>query len=215
MKIWASITSIDLGEFVDVAMRLQESGLDGIHVDICDGVFVPDFTFGHRVVRALTSRTTLPVEAHLMVAQPESFLTALADAGAARIAFHIEATRYPWRVAGLAADLGMQVGLAINPATLVPQLSYLSGAISFVNVLTTEPDTRGELLLSRMEQRVRHVVDAAGSAPVQVDGGMSLDVLGSFASAGASEFVIGRSLVGADDLSTRMREFRQALAPHS
>jgi ribulose-phosphate 3-epimerase len=211
MRIWASITSVDLGELVDVVMRLQDAGVDGIHVDVCDGIFVPDFTFGHRVVRALTSRTTLPVEAHLMVANPEPLLPALADAGAARIAFHVEATAYPWRVAGLASDLGMQVGVAVNPATPVPSLRYLSQALSFVNVLTTEPDTRGERLLPRMEDRVRQVADAAGPMPVQVDGGLNLAVLSRFVSAGASEFVVGRSLVGADDFSLRMREFRRAL----
>jgi ribulose-phosphate 3-epimerase len=146
-----------------------------------------------------------------MVANPEPLLPALADAGAARIAFHVEATAYPWRVAGLASDLGMQVGVAVNPATPVPSLRYLSQALSFVNVLTTEPDTRGERLLPRMEDRVRQVADAAGPTPVQVDGGLNLAVLSRFVSAGASEFVVGRSLVGADDFSLRMREFRRAL----
>ena len=212
MRIWASITSIDLGELVDVGMRLQEAGVDGIHVDVSDGAFVPEITFGHRVVQALTSRLAVPVEAHLMVAEPERQVAPLADAGAARIAFHLEATRYPWRVAGLTADLGVQVGVAINPATHLDGLSYVSEGVSFVNVLTTEPDLHGERLLPRMGDRVRRVADLVAPTPVQADGGLSADSLAAFAAAGATEFVVGRALVAAEDMEAQVRTLRSLAA---
>jgi ribulose-phosphate 3-epimerase len=211
MRIWASITSIDLGELVDVGMRLQEAGVDGIHVDVCDGAFVPEITFGHRVVRALTSRLSVPVEAHLMVADPEQQVAALADAGAARIAFHLEATRYPWRVAGLTAGLGVAVGVAVNPATHLSGLPYLSEGVSFVNALTTEPDLVGERLLPRMTERVRQVADVVAPTAVQVDGGLSANALAAFAAAGATEFVVGRALVGATDLAAQLRTVRSVV----
>jgi ribulose-phosphate 3-epimerase len=212
MKIWASISSIDLGELVDIARRLEEAGVDGIHVDVSDGVFVPELTFGHKVVAALTSRITIPVEAHLMVVDPEKHLAALAGSGARRLAFHVEATQYPWRVAWMARDLGMQVGLAINPATPSTQLSYLDEAIDFVNVLTTEPDFEGEKLLPDMDRRVRQVsTTVSASTTVQVDGAMSGAVLPDFARAGASEFVVGRALVAASDMAAELASLRQAL----
>ena len=213
MRIWASITSIDLGELVDVGARLQEAGVHGIHVDVSDGVFAPEITFGHRVVQALTSRLSLPVEAHLMVSDPERQIAPLVDAGAARVAFHLEATRYPWRVAGMTADLGVLAGVAVNPATPLDQLSHLSEGVSFVNVLTTEPDTRGERLLPRMADRVRQVVGLAAPTAVQVDGGMGPESLAAMAAAGASDVVVGRALVAAADLGTRLQELRAALGP--
>lgn len=212
MKIWASISGIDLGELIDIARRLEEAGVDGIHVDVSDGVFVPDLTFGHRVVAALTARVAVPVEAHLMVVDPEKHLAAFAGSGASRVAFHFEATRYPWRVAWMARDLGMEVGVAINPATPSPQLAYLDEAINFVNVLTTEPDFEGERLLPEMEGRVRHVATTVGaSTTIQVDGAMSGATLPNFARAGASEFVVGRALVAASDITAELVSLRAAL----
>lgn len=211
MKIWASISSIDLGELVDIAQRLEDAGVDGIHVDVSDGVFVPELTFGHRVVAALTSRVSLPVEAHLMVVDPEKHLAAFAGSGARRLSFHVEATQYPWRVAWMVRDLGMQVGVAINPATPSTQLSYLDEAIDFVNILTTEPDFKGEKLLPEMDQRVRQVsTTSSASTTVQVDGAMSAAMLPDFARAGATEFVVGRALVAASDMAAEVVSLRQA-----
>jgi ribulose-phosphate 3-epimerase len=209
MKIWASISSIDLGELVDIAHQLEEVGVDGIHVDVSDGVFVPELTFGHKIVAALTSRVSLPVEAHLMVVNPEKHLAAFAAAGAARVAFHLEATQYPWRVAWIARDLGMQVGVAINPATPPPRLSYLDDAIHFVNVLTTEPDLRGERLLPEISRRVHQISQTVGaSTAIQVDGAISVETGADLAKAGASEFVVGRSLLSASDMTGELASLR-------
>jgi ribulose-phosphate 3-epimerase len=167
MKIWASISSVDLGELVDVA--------------------------------------------HLMVVAPETHLAALAGSGASRAAFHVEATQYPWRVAWMVRDLGMQVGVAINPATPSPQLSYLDEAIDFVNVLTTEPDFEGERLLPEMDRRVRQIaMTISASTTIQADGAMSSATLPNFARAGASEFVVGRALVAASDIREELASLREA-----
>lgn len=195
-RIWASITSIDLGELVEVAQRLEEAGVDGIHVDVSDGVFAPDLTFGHRVVSALTSRTSLPVEAHLMVVTPEEQLRVAADAGATRACFHVEGTRYPWRVAGVGRSLGLDIGVAVNPVTPVESLQYLVPLCDYVNVLTTEPDEQGEHLLPAVADRVARVAAlGAGGWAVQVDGGVNVENLPPLVAAGATEVVVGRGLV--------------------
>jgi ribulose-phosphate 3-epimerase len=199
-RLWASVTTVDLGELVEVAQRLEEAGADGIHVDVCDGVFAPDLTFGHRVVSALTSRTSLPVEAHLMVVTPEEQLRAVADAGAARACFHVEATRYPWRVAALGSALGLSVGLAVNPVTAVDPLGYLAKLCDYVNVLTTEPDEQGEHILPAVADRVAKVAALGGGAwAVQVDGGVTLANLPPLLAAGATEVVVGRALLSDPD----------------
>jgi ribulose-phosphate 3-epimerase len=195
-RFWASVTTLDLGQLVDVAQALQEAGVDGMHVDVSDGVFTPDLTFGYRVVRALTSRLSIPVEAHLMVVNPEEQLRAVGDAGASRASFHFESTGYPWRVVCLARSLGISVGIAFNPATPVGSGEYLREEINFVNILTSEPDNFGERMLPRMSRRVAEARVCLGTeCVIQVDGGVSATNIAALSEAGAREFVVGRALL--------------------
>lgn len=210
-RVWASLTSVDIGELVEVAQRLEAAGVDGLHVDVCDGVFVPDLTFGHRVVSALVTHTSLTVEAHLMVVTPEEQLRAVADAGASRASFHVEATRYPWRVAALGRALGLSVGVAVNPATPLAALDQVVPACDFINVLTTEPDGQGELMLPNVAQRVAGASALDGGAVVvQVDGGITPDNLSPLVAAGACEVVVGRALVADPQPAPRLAALRSA-----
>jgi ribulose-phosphate 3-epimerase len=211
VRIWASVTTVDLGELVDTAQALQEAGVDGIHVDVSDGVFAPDLTFGARVVRVLTSRTSLPVEAHLMVTTPEEQLRAVADAGATQASFHFEATAYPWRLAHLARSLGLGVGVAINPATSLAPLEYLASGIDFVNVLTTEPDGHGERFLPQMYKRVAAVrALLEPTCRVEADGGVDTATMPELVRAGASDVVVGRALVDSADSHRALANLRSA-----
>jgi ribulose-phosphate 3-epimerase len=212
LKLWASITSIDLGRLADIGEQLQFAGVDGIHVDVADGVFVPDLTFGGRVVRALSARLSVPIEAHLMITEPESQLKTMADEGASRVSFHLESTEYPWRVATMAKSLGLEVGVAVNPKTSTSNLQYLWDVATFINVLTTELDGVGEHLLPHMFARV--VATKRALPPhvsIQVDGGMSLEQIPSFVAAGATEFVIGRALVDSPNIHQSMADLRRTL----
>jgi ribulose-phosphate 3-epimerase len=164
-------------------------------------MFVPDLTFGHRVVRTLTSVVSIPVEAHLMVCNPEEQLRAAADAGASRVAFHVESTRYPSRVAKLAHALGVTAGMALNPVTDLTGLGYLRESLDFVNVLTTEPDLCSERMLPDMAARVRRVRTIFGpEIEIQVDGDVSVSTVGILTDSGAQHFVVGRALVGQPDM---------------
>ena len=211
VRVWASITAIDIGELVEIAERLEDAGVDGIHVDIADGVFVPDLTFGSRVVYALTSRLTLPVEAHLMVSRPDEQVRAVADAGTSRACFHLEATRYPTRVAILARSLGVQAGLALNPASALDHLGYLGNAIDYLNILTSEPDDAGERFLPGMNERVQAARSTFGpELHIEVDGGLSPVTVGPILEAGACDIVVGRSLLSAPDLRQELQRLRAA-----
>lgn len=215
-EVWASVSTVDLGRLVAVCQALEEAGVDGIHVDISDGVFAPDLTFGYRVVAALSTRLRTPVEAHLMVANPEERLREVADAGAARASFHLEAATYPWRVIGCGRSMGIAVGVAINPVTPLASLDYLLPGVDFVNVLTTEPDGRGERLLPSMDRRVRCARAIVGDrVPVQVDGGVTEENIAGLSAAGASEFVVGRALVNRDapkDMLVTLRRLTSRLS---
>jgi ribulose-phosphate 3-epimerase len=208
--VWASVSTVDLGRLVDVCQGLEDAGVDGIHVDVSDGVFAPDLTYGYRVVAALSTRLRIPVEAHLMVANPEERLGEVADAGAARASFHVEAAPYPWRVIGRARAAGIVVGVAINPVTPLASLEYLLPGVDFVNVLTTEPDGRGERLLPSMDRRVASArALTGGRVPVQVDGGVAEVNIAGLSAAGASEFVIGRALVDRDAMAEALVALRK------
>jgi ribulose-phosphate 3-epimerase len=185
--------------------------VDGLHVDIADGVFVPELTFGVAVAQALLERTRAHLEVHLMVVRPEEYLPLLARAGIRRVSFHLESAPYPWRVCSLARSLGMEVGLALNPATPLTVLETIGATADFVNLLTTEPDFAGERLLPGSVERAtaarrllpEHVL-------LEVDGGIDAETVGACAAAGATVFVAGTAVFGAPDPAAALREIAAA-----
>ena len=172
-RLFASITSLEPTSLGASALRLLDAGVDGLHVDIADGVFVPDLTYGPRVVSGLRALTDALIDVHMMVSDPERLIVTVVEAGASRVSFHLEATRYPWRVASLARASGVEVGTALNPATPLAPLDPLGAALDFVDVLTTDPDFAGERLLPRIERRI---AEARSLLPeelrLEVDGGI-------------------------------------------
>ena len=153
-QLFASVTSADLLRLGDEVDRLLAAGVDAIHLDVADGVFVPDLTFGLRTVRAVAEATDAPLDLHLMVERPEDVLRELAGIRPLRVAVHLEACPYPWRTLSLARSLGLTPGLALNPGTPIGALEDLGAAVSFVNLLSTEVDFAGERLLPGTERRI-------------------------------------------------------------
>jgi ribulose-phosphate 3-epimerase len=212
--IYGSIRSVDPADLGASAERLLEAGVDGIHVDVADGVFVPELTFGPAVARSLVARTRAAVEVHLMVVDPERYLRELADAGIARVAFHVEATGYPWRVCSLARSLGLVVGIAANPATPIGALAAVAEAADYVTLLTTEPDLAGERLLPGSEERVAAVRAAlAPESRLEVDGGVDAAAVLRLAAAGAQDFVVGRAVTASEQWEQAVRGLRAAAEP--
>lgn len=211
-RIFASIRSVDPTELGTASERLLTAGVDGLHVDLADGVFVPELTFGVAVARALLERTQALLDVHLMVVRPEEYLPILAQAGIRRVSFHLESAPYPWRVCSLARSLGIEVGLALNPATPLTVLETIGAAVDFVNLLTTEPDFAGEQLLPGSIERAaaarrllpEHVL-------LEVDGGIDAETGRSLADGGVNDFVIGRAIAGANDWNRAVEQLRHAL----
>jgi ribulose-phosphate 3-epimerase len=209
MKILASLTAADPLAVGEAARRLRQAGVDGFHVDLGDGRFVPWLGGSVELVKALAAAEPLPVSVHLMVEDPEPLLRLLAAAGAVRIGVHLEAVRYPWRLRSQLRRSGAQLGLVLNPMTPLEALEPLAGCADFVSLLTSEPDLDGERFLPGMPARIAAARALLGpTIELEVDGGIDRGAVHSVALAGADVAVVGRELT----LSERPAEVVRALA---
>lgn len=210
-RLFASTRSVDPLELGAAAARLAAAGVDGLHVDLSDGHFVPELGASDSVVGALVARTAVSVEVHLMVTAPERYLGVLGEAGVRRVLVHLETTPYPWRTCRLARSLGLEVGLAANFATPVVAIEAAAPSADFVNLLTTDPDLAGERLLPGAAERVAAVrAVLPPGMRIEVDGDIGPYSIGRLAAAGAADFVVGRALAEADDWQERVERLRAA-----
>jgi ribulose-phosphate 3-epimerase len=213
-RLYASLTAADPATLGDTAARLVAAGVDGLHLDIADGNFVPYITFGPALVASLRRRLPAAVlDVHLMVNHPESYLDQLAAAGATRVTFHAEATAYPWRTVTVAHAAGIsRVGIALNPASPLELIDSARHGVSLVNVLSTEPDCAGEALLPSTEDRLCALRRRIGAdMPVLVDGGVTAEALPGLIEAGATEFVVGRAITEDSRPAAAIQMLREAL----
>jgi ribulose-phosphate 3-epimerase len=190
----ASIMCGRLDALGDDLRDLQEAGVDSVHVDVMDGSFVPNLTFGPDMVAAMRQSTTMDLHGHMMVEHPDRYVSVFADAGLDVYLFHIEATRYPLRLIDQITEAGMVAGIAVNPST---PLSFLRDVgAPYLLIMSVEPGFAGQrwvpATLDRI-QRARHLI--GGAAVIGVDGNVSTEKVRAAASAGASLFVCGTSSV--------------------
>ncbi len=202
VRLAPSILTADFGRLADQIAAAEEGGADLIHLDVMDGRFVPAITFGALVVEAVRRATTLPLEAHLMVASPASQLAAMAEAGAGRLIPHLEAAESePGGATGLVAairELGCEAGLAISPATPVDAVAPLVGSLDAVTVMTVHPGRGGQPFLPEMLPKVsalRELLDGNGfGASLEVDGGVKEHNAALCVAAGADTLVAGSAV---------------------
>ena len=187
---------LDLREELE---RLRSAGVDGVHVDIEDGHFVPLMSLGTRLAEAAGEWGRLPVDAHLMVSDPEHVIALLAPARLDAIAVHAESTAYPRRVLAMIRDTGRRAGLALNPATALPDFDTLTDHLDYVLMLTTEPEERDPAFLDGRLDAIARI--AQSGVPVIVDGGVRPERIPQIVAAGAAGVVAGRVLFSSDDLA--------------
>ena len=213
VRLLASLRPADPLALGAAAERLAGVGIDGLHIDIADGRFVPYMTVGPSIASALAGRfPNVLIDIHLMTESPEERFRELQPAAGMRVAFHVEATRYPWRIVSLAREFGCEVGVALNPVTPIATIEALARSIDFVNLLTTDPDHAGEPLLPGMTDRVAAVRALVPEAVrIEVDGGVDGRVAGQFVVAGANDLVLGRAIIGSTDWAATVAELRVAV----
>jgi ribulose-phosphate 3-epimerase len=213
VTIAPSVLSADLGRLAEQVERAQAGGAEWLHVDVMDGHFVPNLTFGAPMVRALRRLTNLPLDVHLMVERPERYLGEFADAGASIFTFHPEATIHVQRHLSTVRQLGMRAGLALNPSTPVTLLEEVLDDVDLVLVMAVNPGYGGQSYLPQSTDKIRRaraLLDRRGSpAALEVDGGITIETIAGAWNAGADTFVAGTAVFGVPDPAQAVRDLKR------
>src|SRR5438094_687331 len=196
IEIVPALLSAGVGRLAEQVKEAEEAAADRIQVDVMDGHFVPNLTFGPLVVEAVRRATKLPIEAHLMIERPELFLEAFAEAGATLIEVQVEATSSLFRTVQRINELGAKAGVAINPATPIEDLREILPYIDLVNVMTVEPGFGGQKFIPRSPEKIRRLRALSQEIEIEVDGGIDARSAPLVVAAGASVLVAGSSVYG-------------------
>jgi ribulose-phosphate 3-epimerase len=197
-KLAPSILTADFTDLAGAIRAAEEGGADLLHLDVMDGRFVPNLTFGPLVIAAIRRITSLPLDVHLMIEQPEQSIAAYAAAGANHITIHAEACVHLHRAVGLITEHGCTVGVAINPATPVESLREIVPFLDLVLVMTVNPGFGGQRFIETSTskiRRTRRLLDELNpTCDLQADGGINVSTLDDVAGAGANLFVVGSAV---------------------
>ena len=198
ISIEASVLSADFARLGEQAREAERAGVDAIQIDVMDGQFVPNITFGPGIVKAVRSQVDLPLDVHLMIVEPDGQIEAFAEAGADRLIVHQEATPHLHRLLQSIAELGVEVGVSINPGTPLHMLEEVLHMVDLIQIMTVNPGWGGQAFLhGQLDkiQRLKLMLSERGlNVPIGVDGGIDTTTAPLVVEAGATMMVSGSSI---------------------
>ncbi len=208
IKIAPSILASDFSKLGEEIGLVIEGGADMIHVDVMDGHFAPNISIGPAVIASLRSHSTVPLDVHLMITDPEEFVEDFANAGADNISFHIEAVRHPLRLIEKIKTLGCTAGVVLNPGTSQDEIEYIVEAIDMVLIMTVNPGFGGQAFIPEMLEKIKYVRAMLGDRDLEVDGGIDDKTAGDVIEAGANVLVAGSYIYNSDSYMEAIDQLR-------
>jgi len=214
-KIAPSILSADFAILGDEVKTVEKAGADYIHVDVMDGHFVPNITIGPLIVEAVKPVTNLPLDVHLMIENPDLYISDFAKAGADIITVHTEAVNHLHRSIQLIRDSGCSPAASLNPATPLDVIEYVLDELDMVLIMSVNPGFGGQkfipAVLPKIEKLKEMIVKRGLKTDIQIDGGVNARTIGSVSSAGGNVFVAGSAIFNTDDYGEAIRVLREGM----
>ena len=210
IRIAPSLLSADFSRLAEQVEAVESAGASVLHLDVMDGHFVPNISFGAPVIASLRKRTKMILDAHLMITEPKRYAEAFVKAGSDHITFHIEVTDEPEAVVEHVRSLGASVGVSLNPTTPVAAIEPILEAVDVVLVMSVWPGFGGQSFISEVLPKVTELRGRLGDHQrLQIDGGIDLRTIGAAAAAGADTFVAGTAVFRQPDPGGAVRELQR------
>jgi ribulose-phosphate 3-epimerase len=211
-RIAPSILSADFAHLGDDVARLQAGGADWLHIDVMDGRFVPNLTFGAKVIETIRRLTTLPLDVHMMVIEPERYFESFAAAGASMLTLHVEVAPHLNRQLATIKELGCLAGVSLNPSTSLESVRESAADLDLLLVMSVNPGFGGQQYIPASTDKVRRarmLLDSVSSGAIlEVDGGINCETITEVWRAGADAFVAGNAIFTSDDPAAEIAALR-------
>jgi ribulose-phosphate 3-epimerase len=208
-----SLLSADFSRLGEEVKDVTHGGADWLHVDVMDGHFVPNLTFGPLIVKALKPLTRLPLDCHLMVTEPERWVEPFAQAGASVITVHAEATFHLHRLLGQIREAGCKAGVSLNPASPLSLIEDILDDVDLVLIMSVNPGFGGQSFIESSLSKLSRLATLRGNRPflIEVDGGVNAKNIGALRKAGADVFVAGSAVFAASDRRAAIEKLKAGL----